>query len=86
MTKKGYSLTELLVVMGMTSVILTVGVGMVHRVMREQKTAERDNAMHRVAQRLTTRLRNDNRFDDLAAGTRALGADDGRFAYVRVPS
>ena len=59
MSKRGYTLIELLVVMGMTSVVFTVGVGMVHRVMHEQKFADRDNAMHRVAERLSTRLRED---------------------------
>ncbi len=59
MTKRGYSLTELLVVMGMTNVVLLVGVGTVHRVMHEQKSADRDNAMQRVAERLSTRLRED---------------------------
>ncbi len=59
MSRRGYSITELLVVMSMTSVVFTVGVGMVHRVMHEQKFAGRDNAMHRVAERLSTRLRED---------------------------
>ena len=59
MSRRGYTLTELLVVMGMTSVIFTVGLGMVHRVMHEQKFADRDNVMHRVAERLSTRLRED---------------------------
>jgi type II secretory pathway pseudopilin PulG len=58
-SKRGYSIVELLVVMGMTSVVLTVGLGMVHRVMHEQKAADRDNAMHRVAERLSTKLRED---------------------------
>ena len=59
MNKLGHSLTELLVVMSMTSVVFTVGVGLVHRLMHEQKFADRDNAMHRVAERLSTRLRED---------------------------
>ena len=59
MNRQGFSLTELLVVMGMTSVILPIGVGIVHRLMHEQKSAERDNAMHRVAQRLSMQLRED---------------------------
>ena len=59
MSRRGYSLTELLVVMSMTSVVFTVGVGMVHRVLHQQKFAGRDNAMHRVAERLATKLRED---------------------------
>lgn len=59
MSKRGYSLIELLVVMSMTSVIFTIGVGLVHRVMHEQRFADRDNAMHRVAERLSTKLRED---------------------------
>jgi prepilin-type N-terminal cleavage/methylation domain-containing protein len=80
MRKKGYSLTELLVVMGMTSVILTAGVGMVHRVMREQKAAERDNATHRVAQRLTTKLRDDVHYANRATLTES--DDEGEQALV----
>ncbi len=59
MSRRGYILTELLVVMGMTSVVFSVAVGMIHRVMHEQKFTDRDNAMHRVAERLSTRLRED---------------------------
>jgi prepilin-type N-terminal cleavage/methylation domain-containing protein len=59
MNKRGYSLTELLVVMSMTSMVLTAGMGMVHRVMHEQKSVDRNNAMHRVAERLSTQLRED---------------------------
>jgi prepilin-type N-terminal cleavage/methylation domain-containing protein len=59
MSRRGHTLTELLVVMSMASVIFTVGVGLVHRVMHEQKFADRDNAMHRVAERLSTKLRED---------------------------
>ena len=66
MSKRGYSLVELLVVMGMSGVVFTVGVGMVHRVMHEQKFADRDNAMHRVAERLSTRLREDIHLADRA--------------------
>jgi prepilin-type N-terminal cleavage/methylation domain-containing protein len=58
-SRRGYSLTELLVVMGLTSVVLTVGLGMVHRVMHEYRSADREIAMHRVAQRLSTTLRAD---------------------------
>lgn len=67
MSRRGYTLAELLVVMGMTSVIFTVGVGIVHRVMHQQKFADRDNVMHRVAERVSTRLREDV--------NRAIGAD-----------
>ena len=59
MSRRGFTLAELLVVMGMTSVVLTVGVGMLHRVMQEQKLADRENVMHRVAERLSTKLRED---------------------------
>lgn len=59
MNRQGFSIAELLVVMGMTSVLLTVGVKLVHRLMHEQKAADRENAMHRVAQRLSTTLRED---------------------------
>lgn len=59
MSRRGYTLVELLVVMGMTSVIFTIGLGMVHRVMHQQRFADRDNVMHRVAERLSTRLRED---------------------------
>jgi hypothetical protein len=50
----------------MTSAVLPVGVGMVHRVMREQQFADRDNAMHRVAERLSTKLREDAHLTDRA--------------------
>lgn len=59
MSRRGYSLTELLVVMSMSSVVFTVGVGLVHRVLHEQKFANRDNVMHRVAERLSSKLRED---------------------------
>ena len=59
MSRRGFSLAELLVVMAMMSVVFAVAVGMVHRVMHEQKRADRDNAMHRVAERLSTKLRED---------------------------
>lgn len=59
MSRRGYSLTELLIVMSMTSVVFTVGVGMVHRVLHEQKFAGRENVMHRVAERLSAKLRED---------------------------
>ena len=66
MSKRGHSLVELLVVMSMTSVIFTVGIGMLHRVMHEQKFADRDNLMHRVAERLSTKLRQDVHLADRA--------------------
>lgn len=59
MSRRGFTLTELLVVMGMTSVVITVSVGMLHRIMHEQKSADRENIMHRLAERLSTRLRAD---------------------------
>ncbi len=59
MSRRGFTLTELLVVMGMAGVILTVGMGMLHRVMHEQKFADRENVMHRVAERLSSTLRED---------------------------
>ncbi len=66
MNRRGFTLTELLVVMGMTSVVLTVGVGMLHRVMHEQKSSDRDNVMHRVAERLSAKLREDVHLADRA--------------------
>ena len=66
MSKRGFSLFELLVVTGMTSVVLTISVGMVHRLMHQQKFADRDNAMHRVAERLSTQLREDVHLADRA--------------------
>jgi prepilin-type N-terminal cleavage/methylation domain-containing protein len=74
MSKQGFTLTELLVVMGMTSVVLTVGVGMLHRVMHEQKVADRENAMHRVAERLSTKLREDVH---LATNAELVQSDEG---------
>ena len=59
MSRRGYSLAELLVVMSMTGVVFTVGVGMVHRLLHQQKFASRDNAMQRVAERLSSTLRED---------------------------
>ena len=66
MSRRGFTLTELLVVMGMTGIILSIGVGMLHRVMHEQKFTDRENVMHRVAERLSTRLREDIHLADLA--------------------
>ena len=80
MSRRGHSLTELLVVMGMTSVVLTVGVGMVHRVMHEQKSADRDNAMHRVAERLSMKLREDVHLSDRAE--LILSGDEGEPSLV----
>ena len=74
MSRRGYSLTEVLVVMGMTSVVLTIGLGMVRRVMHEQRATERDNAMHRVAERLSTKLREDV---GLATDAELIPARDG---------
>ena len=59
MSRRGYSLSELLIVTSMTGVVFSVAVGMVHRVLHEQKFAGRDNTMHRVAERLSTTLRED---------------------------
>lgn len=59
MSRRGYTLTELLVVMGMTSVIMTAALGMVHHIIDAQKMAEHDQLTHLVAVRLTTQLRRD---------------------------
>jgi hypothetical protein len=66
MSKRGYSFTELLVVMSMTSMLLTITLGMVRLVMHEQGSADRDNVMHRVAERLSIRLREDIRLANRA--------------------
>ena len=62
MSRRGYTLTELLVVMGMTSVIMTAGLGMVHRIMDAQRLAEHDQRAHLVAERLSRQLRQDVHF------------------------
>lgn len=59
MSRRGFTLTEMLVVMGLTSVVMTVGVGMLHRVMHQKRLADRDVVMHRVAERLSIKLRED---------------------------
>jgi hypothetical protein len=64
--------------MGMTSVVLTVGLGMVHRVMHEYRSADRENDMHRVAQRLSTELRADIHFANRAKLMRAVDAGEQR--------
>lgn len=76
MSRRGYSLTELLVVMGMTSVVLTVGLGMVHRVMHEYRSVNRENDMHRVAQRLSTKLRADVHLANRAELIQAVDAGE----------
>ena len=80
MNRRGFSIIELLVVMGLTGVVLTVGLGMVHRVMREQKSADRDHAVHRVAARLSTKLREDVHLADRAELT--ASHDEGGQALV----
>jgi len=57
--RNGFTLTELIIVMGMSGVVLSVAVGMIHRVMHEQKKSEQDNVLHRVAERLSAKLRED---------------------------
>jgi len=79
MSRRGYSLAEVLVVTGMTSVVLTIGLGMVRRVMHEQRAIERDNAMHRLAERLSTGLREDVGF---ATEAELVPAGDGNRARL----
>lgn len=57
--RRAFTLTELIIVMGMASIVLSLAVGMIHRVMYEQKISERDNDLHRVAERFSPQLRED---------------------------
>ena len=80
MRKKGYTLAELLVVMGMTSVVMSIGLGMIHRVMREKTSVAQANAVQRVAQHLSTILRGDVHHSN---GAELLSAgDDGEQKLV----
>jgi type II secretory pathway pseudopilin PulG len=57
--RRGVSLVGLLIVMGIAGVILTTAAGLIRRAMTAQKDAWRDDDLQRVAQRLTTQLRED---------------------------
>ena len=59
MRRSGYTLIELMVSMTMISTVIEISLGVVHRVMREQKLAEAENGVHRVAERLSNQLRQD---------------------------
>ncbi len=57
--RRAVSLAEVLVVLSLSSAILPVGIGLIHRVMNEQTRARNDQDMHRVAERLTRQFRQD---------------------------
>lgn len=57
--RRGVSLTELLIVMSISSVVLTTGVGLLHHVLHDQKKARLEVRLHLAAGRLSEQLRRD---------------------------
>ena len=57
--RRGVSLTELLVVMGTSTVALMAGIGMLRQAMTQHRYAENEFSVHRVAERLTLQFRQD---------------------------
>jgi hypothetical protein len=71
--------------MGMSGVVFAVGVGLLHRLMHDQKLADRDNQMQRVTRRLSIKLREDIHLADRAE---LIPSDDegGQILTLRQPS
>ena len=56
---RGYSLVELLVTMSVSTVLLGLATGVIHRTMRAESISQDRADLHRVALRLSTALRQD---------------------------
>ena len=57
--RRGVCLTEILVVMGTSTVALLASIGLLQQAMRQQRFAEEQCHVHRVAERLTVLFRQD---------------------------